>query len=367
MQHSRTRHADARIGFVVPLAATLVLAALQPLIAATIHVQAKSPGDAAAKIQQAVDFAKDGDDVVLEKGTYILSAEIVISKPITLRGAKDQNATVLDGNHSNRCLRLAHSGAVLEDLTITHGSGAQGGGGGGIYCAAGTIRNCVITENDSGDSSGGGILVHGSLAIQNSTIAGNKSCVGGGIEVRGSLDMDTCIVSGNVARVDAGGLECGSNTVIRNSVFADNIAGRNGAGIDTSYRSSLSVVNTTLRGNKATSSVASHGGSLHITGTASANLQTCVITRNSSGCKGGGVFNADRLNLVGCTIENNTAGTEGGGIFNYPTRSVRAENCRIAGNSAAKGSDMHGELTSAGSTQIGSAAECTIVVEAAKQ
>jgi hypothetical protein len=173
MQHSRTRHADARIGFVVPLAATLVLAALQPLIAATIHVQAKSPGDAAAKIQQAVDFAKDGDDVVLEKGTYILSAEIVISKPITLRGAKDQNATVLDGNHSNRCLRLAHSGAVLEDLTITHGSGAQGGGGGGIYCAAGTIRNCVITENDSGDSSGGGILVHGSLAIRNSTIAGS--------------------------------------------------------------------------------------------------------------------------------------------------------------------------------------------------
>ncbi len=324
-----------------------------------------SPANAASSIQDAIDVADDGDTVLVAKGTYRITSEISVTKAVTLRGIDGAPSTIVDGGNSNRCFKLAHPGAVLEGLTITRGHNETGGAG--VYSAGGTIRSCVIRENDCGDSSGGGILVHGSLTIQDSTISSNRSCVGGGIEVRGTLVMDTCIVSGNVARVDAGGLECGTNTVIRNSVFVDNIAGRNGAGIDTSYRSALSMENSALRGNKAMSSVISHGGALHVTGTASANLRTCTISRNSSGHEGGGVFNRDHLDLVDCAVEQNSAISEGGGIFNRSGRSARTENCRIKDNSAAKGPDISGEVVAAGTTQIGSSADCTILREVAGQ
>ncbi len=345
----------------------IVLLSCQFLHAATIHVRAKPATNATARIQQAIDSARAGDVILMEKGTYLLASELIVSNAITLRGTRGSNPTILDGNCSNRCIRLDHAGAVLEDLTITRGLGRMGGGGGGVYCTAGSIRNCTITGNDSGDSSGGGVLVHGSLTIRDSTISSNRSCVGGGIEVRGTLVMDTCIVSGNVARVDAGGLECGTNTVIRNSVFVDNIAGRNGAGIDTSYRSRVIVENSTLRGNKAISSVIGHGGALHITGTASARLRACTISRNNSGHEGGGVFNRDHLDLVDCTVEQNSAISEGGGIFNRSGRSARTENCRIKDNSAARGPDISGEVVATGTTQIGSSADCTILREVAGQ
>ena len=331
--------------------------------AATIRVPAASPGDSAREIQHAIDSAQDGDVVLLEKGTYILFTEILVSKPVTIKCADDVGVTILDGNRSNRCFNLSHDKAVIDGLTITHG--ASGAGGGGILCSAGTIRNCVIVDNNAVGSSGGGILVSGSLVMEKCAVLQNRADVGAGLEVRESLVMDCCVVSGNVARVDAGGIKCGRNMSIGNSAIVDNIAGRDGGGIDTSYRTSLTIVDSTISRNKATSSSASHGGGMQVIGTASASLQDCIVTGNESAYEGGGIFNADRLSLVGCKIENNVANS-GGGLLNYPGRSASAENSRLAGNTATQGPDVHGALTSLGKNTIGSMQDCVIEQAAAK-
>ena len=319
--------------------------------------------DAATSVQKSIDVAEDGDTVFVAPGTYSLASEITLAKSMVIQGIDGAARTIIDGGNSNRCFNLANAGAVIDGFTIIHGASAAGGGG--ILCSAGTIRNCVIADNCAVGSSGGGILVSGSLVMEKCAVMRNRADVGAGLEVRESLDMDGCVVSGNVARVDAGGIKCGRNISIGNSAIVDNVAGRDGGGIDTSYRTSLTISNSTISGNKAISSSASHGGGVQVIGTASAVLQDCIVTGNQSAYQGGGIFNADRLSLVGCKVENNSA-TSGGGLFNYPGRTASAENCRLEGNTATQGPDVHGTLTSLGKNTVGSTQDCVIEQAAAK-
>ena len=326
------------------LAVTL---ACQGMWAATIYVDVSAPGDAATNIQQAVDAAHDGDVVEIGLGAYLLSAQITVTNAISIRGKEGASSTIIDGMGSNRCFHLTNPNVVLEGLTITRGS-ASGGGGGGVYCEGGTIRNCVIRDCSARGSSAGGVLARGPVMIEGCVISGNRADFAGGLAAFAGGTISSTTVSGNTARVDCGGMSLGKGkSAVTNGIISCNTCGRNGGGVDTSYKSDALLAKCVISGNTA-GSEASHGAGVHVTGTAAVRLENCVLSGNSSAYRGGGIFNAGTTTVIGSRIDNNSAASEGGGIFNFKDRRFAVRGTVIAGNTAPEGADVCGvvvELT----------------------
>ena len=71
------------------------------------------------KSQKAIDEAVDGDTVLVTNGTYILPAQLSVSKGITLTSIAGAEATFIDANDGDRSLFLSHSNAVVDGFTFT--------------------------------------------------------------------------------------------------------------------------------------------------------------------------------------------------------------------------------------------------------
>jgi hypothetical protein len=112
-----------------------------------------------------------------------------------------------------------------------------------------------------------------------------------------------------------------------------------GAGIDNS--GTLTLTNTNVSGNGASSPIPVHTGGYGVGGgisnSGTMKLAGCTIKDNSA-TLGAGVDNAGMLTLSGCTISDNSASYEGGvsgsgaGIANSGAASLT--NCTVSGNSA---------------------------------
>jgi hypothetical protein len=119
---------------------------------------------AAAKqtIQPAIDAASAGDTVLVNDGTYALTAPITIASAIVLSSVNGASATIVDGQQGVRCVSITDTGAVLNGFTVRNGRARIGAG---IFCSFGTVENCIVsnniaTGNDNGDGQGGGIYVN---------------------------------------------------------------------------------------------------------------------------------------------------------------------------------------------------------------
>jgi hypothetical protein len=142
---------------------------------------------AARVIQEAVDAAAPGDEIVVTNGTYAsggravgtnaLVNRVAVEKPLTLRSANGPEVTLIQGYHvpgttngcgdgAIRCAYLA-DGAALSGFTLTNGAARlfQGSdfsedSGGGVWCQseAATISNCVLVRNAAGYA--GGAVFH---------------------------------------------------------------------------------------------------------------------------------------------------------------------------------------------------------------
>ena len=138
--------------------------------------------------------------------------------------------------------------------------------------------------------------------------------------------MTACTISNNVSAGPGGGvwnrrlasLKIENSTVSGNRVYAGN-----GGGI--CNWGSLTMVNTTLSGNRAQS-----------------------LENGESGGQGGALFNLKTMKIDNCTIVANQSLKEGGGLYNLGTATVRST--ILAGNASDNGigSDCSGALISSG-------------------
>ena len=94
---------------------------------------------AATNIQNAVDAAGAGDEIVVTNGTYAggsrvdpdqygLPTCVVVDKPLTVQSVNGPDVTVINGGGVVRCLYLTNN-AVMVGFTLTNGYTQQVGGG----------------------------------------------------------------------------------------------------------------------------------------------------------------------------------------------------------------------------------------------
>jgi len=206
---------------------------------------------AATNIQDAVDAASTGDQILVTNGVYqtggkgitSLTNRVEISNAITLRSVNGPAVTFIVGNQvpgtindfgAVRCVYLA-AGATLMGFTVTNGATEPGDDdgiyesyGGGIYCqdATSLVTNCLVVNCSAGDGGGG---IYGGT-VNNCTLIGNSTTLYGFSYAGGAYNavLNNCSLFGN--RSDVGG--AAGSCSLNNCTLTGNSAGEAGGAVD---------------------------------------------------------------------------------------------------------------------------------------
>ena len=334
-----------------------------------------TPGTAATDPIAALAAAGDGDLVLVEPGTYLLSTTLVINAGVTLRSARGAGSTVLDAQGNCRVLSIANENAAVDGFTIRNGASADDGGGvhtvegavlqnctivsntaarhgGGVYAAAGaSVERCLITRNAAVER-GGGLFAEAGVRLDFCDVNSNQGGDGGGLYLGESATLTRSIVRLNVAPGGSGGgamasggasiqmsafvantadigggLHLASGAVILDSDVNGNIASRS-AGL---YASNATLRRVIIRDN---TTVTGEGGGASLIGGIAEN---CAVVRNSAATHGGGCYVTDAGLVNFCTIVTNSAPV-GGGIAAGGPATISSSIVRF--NTAASSPDL---------------------------
>jgi predicted amidohydrolase len=282
-------------------------------------------------IQDAVDAALPGDEIIVTDGLYstggravgtnLLFNRVAVDKPLTLRSVNGPQFTIIqgyqmpgatNGDGAVRCVYLA-DGARLSGFTLTNGAtrvvddwpDGLDSSGGGVWCEStnAIVANCLLAGNSAAGRGGG--AYRGTLNHCNLT--GNSAGCGGG--AAGAYEtpciLNHCMLIGNsadsgcwaVSGCGGGAMEC----TLDHCILKDNVA-RSGGGV-----SDCIVNNSTLIENRATGTGFSQGGGGAFNGT----LNNCSLTGNSAFLGGGAMGDIQGICFLNnCIVYFNTAETD---------------------------------------------------------
>ncbi len=349
-----------------------VCAVTPPVLADIINV----PGDFRC-IQEAIDAAVNGDEVVVADGTYTGACNKNLDfqdKAITLRSESgNRDACIIDCENVGRFASFgAGDTAVVQSITVMRGS-AGGGSGGAVFlfggspsftdcvfedCDAGThggalyvlngtatIEGCLFDVNTAG-SRGGAIYASGSsVALVDTELDGNHAeGNGGGMHIlRGEATVSGCSFTGNTAN-EGGGLRVSDNgkLICTDSSFTANITVCGGAGILASMVDPASLIS----GCQFTDNVAQGdcGGGGFASIQDFSEISNCIFQGNEAFFGAGVLFrNFNTTRVENVLFLNNTA-TFGGGASLDGSASPEFVNCLFAGNRAVTNGSAGGGL-----------------------
>ena len=109
-------------------------------------------------IQDAINFAVNGDNVLVAPGTYSENINF-FGKAITVESEQGSGVTVIDGGGASSVVVFSSAesrDAILRGFTITNGNASEGGGM-GIFGASPTIEENLVTGNVASSRAGIGL------------------------------------------------------------------------------------------------------------------------------------------------------------------------------------------------------------------
>jgi hypothetical protein len=188
---------------------------------------------AATNIQDAVDAAVAGDEIVVTNGTY---APVTVLKPIAMRSINGPLLTTINGGGGAWCVYLA-TDSSLSGFTLTNGHSFDGGGG--VWCGSSSavVSNCVLTGNWA-DEAGGG--AYGGT-LNNCTLTGNYATHGGGAI---GCTLNNCTLSGNSAFSGGGADSCALNNCTLTGNSADGPHASGGGAADCTLTNCIAYFNS---------------------------------------------------------------------------------------------------------------------------
>jgi predicted outer membrane repeat protein len=224
-------------------------------------------------IQDAVDAASDGDEILVMPGTYTsTSSEVVniLGKEITLRSVDGHETTTIDGENVRRgilCDTGETEGTVIDGFTIWRCAGDYGAG-------------MKIDGISNGDTS---------PTVQN------------------------CFFSQNVATGGGGAIfSRTSSSKILECIFKWNSCpGQHGGAIYTMYNSSMEVLGCTFYANTSYY----YGGAIYGTNNAEITILNCDFSLNSVQQYGGAIYLGIDAIVNQCSFVANDSATRTGGAI----------------------------------------------------
>lgn len=339
-------------------------------------------------LQGAIDSAKDGDTVVLNKNTsgsiniakwiklnlsgHTINGDVkvdlskkqdgetTVDKKVeivdgTITGATESGVTIKDAGDTN---------VLLKDLTIENNEGKQGGGVHIENSQNVTIDHCTIQNNKTTEVSkngsdvsvgaGGGVFVsdNSHVTITDSQILDNTGTRGGGIytehstvevveksEIKNNIATDVPSGASNSNKGLGGGIYSFDSTLtVTDSTISDNEA---------KGSTSLIISND---GELSSSTLGNGGGGICAVGKKSdVTLDKVTVTGNKAtsnvstnlGAGGGIEAQGGSLTVKDSTISNNNARGNGGGIFSAEGNVLDVSGSTIQGNKGNNGGGIH--------------------------
>jgi hypothetical protein len=176
---------------------------------------------AAQTIQDAVDAAVAGDQILVTNGVYRTgsrnvagtSNRVVVEKSVTVESVNGAAVTLIQGSQIMRCVYLTN-GAALVGFTLSDGAAWDASGeGGGVWCASTNefVSNCVLTGNSAAEGGGGA----SGGTINNCNLTGNSAVYYGGGAYNSTLN--NCTLTANLG----GGA---SQSTLNNCIVYYNVA-----------------------------------------------------------------------------------------------------------------------------------------------
>lgn len=272
--------------------------------------------DKYSTIQEAIDAAEDGEEIIVDIGIYRENIDFK-GKNITLRSTDPDNLSIVEQTiiHGGGSGIVVYFGsgesdqAVLSGFSIIRGSGIAISGG-----SSPVIEKNIIEDNTA--EYGAGIAIFDSSpSIVNNTISRNSGSLGGGL----FIEKSSPLVEGNTISMNratnGGGMVIISNSspqVVNNSIV-DNRGTRSGGGIIVASDSTPTIRGNVISGNGADQ----NGGGLYIE-ESEPLVENNTIAENRA-INGGGIFIINTLStallISGNNIAENLALVAGGGTF----------------------------------------------------
>ena len=285
----------------IPLLSIAVVFAAGTPVRATIYVvDAQGTGDFAT-IQDAIDAADDGDEIVLDNGEYRGAGNHsldFLGKAITLRSASGDPelcVIVADGPWDYGVTFDDDEGpdSVLDGIGIT----GMDCGGHHIPCpgtavwvegASPTIRNVRVTDSRAGGWASAVSFFDSESLVDGLAVVGGDRAVG---ITQSTLELVGCAIEGNATIASSG------------------------VGIVT-YQSDVTIRSSFIRSNRQVPHGSPEGGAGIFCSSSNLLIEDTEITDNDSARYGGAILleRSNTLTIRRSTIAGNRA-VEGGGIY----------------------------------------------------
>ncbi|MDX9748530.1 MAG: T9SS type A sorting domain-containing protein [Paludibacter sp.] len=318
------------------------------------------------------------------------------SRSITIQGA-DKSSCGFDGNDVSCIIRHDHgttgtAAITYKNLTFRNGKTKDNSGGGAVYVRLSNItetgqaaifENCDFIANKANNDKPGGavcvIQIPSLVHFTNCRFAENVASKGAALYFeRGNVTIDHCIFENHDLSVEnlphltsaAAALSVGAaihtniaavpnmeaNLTVRNTVFRNNKAGRDGGAFSTSETNAVQTGATNAKFYNCAfidnTAVLGTGGAVYMNTIMTGATQDVMFVNstfkgNHSGAAFGGaiatnnMFTGSKLGLINCTVSGNTVagtnGAAGAGIYFMKTsvagiRSIK--NCIVENNTA---------------------------------